>query len=125
MNRLILAAALAAWLERAVLDAAPAARINFSPKRPQPAQVVAGELSAVWLRMVARRSAERVLERWDPAEAKRRHEAAVRGGQKSKRPRMFTPDDLVPGSIRAQAEALGVSRRTVCRLRADARAVAA
>lgn len=95
----------AAWLDRSNADG-----------------ILHGNLSLHWLDRTASAVASRAMEHWNPTEADRIRAAARKGGQNSKRSPLYSPSDLVHGSVTAQAEALGVSRSTIARLRRQSRA---
>jgi len=112
-------------LRRVVRIGAERAGLRFIPGRTQPRHVLDGVLSERWLLRATRRASEAAIELWYPHTAQRRHDAAVQGGRSSRRLPRLTPADLPPGSIKAQAEALNVSRSTIARLRREARRDAA
>lgn len=99
--------------------AAARAGVAFSPGRSTDRQVVAGLLSLDWLESISPDVADFALEHWDPDVAQRRRDSAAKGGRTSKRPGVYSAADLPAGSITAQAEALGCSRRTIARLRRE------
>jgi hypothetical protein len=101
------------------MGAAERAGVTFRPGTSSDNQTVAGELSLTWLKRTVRTATTFALDVWDPRpeEITRRHEAAVRGGRNSHRGPTYKVADLPPGSIKAQAEALGCSRSTIRRLR--------
>lgn len=109
-------------LERAALAAAQHVGVSVAPGRSTSVNIMEGGLSLEWLRDLCATAADFALEHWDPntGQALRRQHAAA-GGRASKRPPTFTPDmlDALPpdASIRAQAEALNCSRRTIANLR--------
>lgn len=108
-------------LERQAIAAGKRAGLQFVDRPSNDRRTLEGNPSSRWLRGAVESVVDLVLEDWDPNKAERRVRAARLGGQRSKRPSQFTPADLPPGSIKAQAEALGVSRATISRLRRAAR----
>jgi hypothetical protein len=104
-------------LYRHALAAFERAGMRVLPNGRKRRQLWDGILSDEWLQSIAADAARWSADRWNLEEEHRAREAAARGGRRSKRPKVYTPADLVPGSIKAQAEALGCSRRTIARLR--------
>jgi hypothetical protein len=94
--------------------------VRFIGERSNAARTIAGDVSARWLRRASAKVAALCLDYWDPAEAQRRHDAAVRGGSTSKRGPTYslgmTQLPKVP-SVPAIMEALSCSRSTAKRLR--------
>lgn len=95
--------------------------VEFGPRAQNPGRVLMGILSSAWLDRASAKAIERALFQWDPVTADARRRSARVGGMKSKRRPLHKPDDLVRGSVKAQAEALGCSLSTVKRLRRRAR----
>lgn len=95
--------------------------VEFGPRAQNAGRVLMGILSSAWLDRASAKAIERALSQWDPVTADARRRSARIGGMKSKRRPMNKPDDLVRGSVKAQAEALGCSVSTVKRLRRRAR----
>lgn len=112
-------------LEHHTIAAGRRAGVRFDSRNAHGSHTFAGEVSGRWLRRASATVAQLAVDYWDPAEAERIHAKAVKGGKASHRNRRYTPADLPRGSIKAQAEALGVSRSTIARLRRAARPDAA
>jgi len=116
---------LAAALAQHAREAGSAVDVRFTPGRARPRHMLDGDFSTRWLDRATERISQLALLYWEPEEATRVRERKAAGGRRSKRTSNYMPRDLPHGSIKAQAEALNVSRSTIARLRRQARALAA
>jgi hypothetical protein len=107
-------------LEAHAIAAGARAGVSFTPGRSTTTHIIGGQLSRSWLHSRVCKAVTYSIDNWDPKEAERRRDAAMRGGSNSSRRRTLTVADLPPGSVKAQAEATGVSERTIKRVRRDA-----
>lgn len=106
-------------LENHAVAAGKRAGVTFSEGRSSTTRTVAGNLSRPWLRRAVRKAVPFATDHWDPVRAEEIHRAAVKGGETSRRTKIYKVNDLPPGSITAQMEALNASRSTIKRLRRE------